>query len=325
MPQLKDCFWNASENRLRAAWRLAVQIALNVGGAIALTAWVVPHTPLDDWPRLAVEAVGYPALLGITLSSVWFAGRFLDRRAWQDFGLTLRQRAWWMDFGAGFTVGFMLVALVMLAATALGVIRLDLTLTSGIRGLAFPAAVLLAAVAYGSVGFFEELARAYHMRNLFEAFGDTRLGLLGAALVAASGAALVSVAMHAGVVVFILYVFVSMSIQGLFYLLTGRIALITGYHIAWDFTLATVFGIEALEQPEYTALLTPRLSELVQVSASGLQVTDPPRLVLVGLAVIVLQIAAWLALLGWVRWRTGGIHIRADMARPTLLPSPHHA
>lgn len=198
MSNLKSYLWNTSENRLRAGWRLALHLVLNIGGAILFVALLIPHTPLAHWPRLAREAAGYPALLAITLFSVWFAGRFLDRRAWRDFGLVLAHRAWWADFGVGFAVAFGLIVLLMAAAAALGIIRFKLTLTSGIAGLSFPAAVLLAAIAYGAVAFFEELARAYQIRNLFEAFGGSRFGLRGAALVATSGAALVSVVMHSG-------------------------------------------------------------------------------------------------------------------------------
>jgi membrane protease YdiL (CAAX protease family) len=319
MPNLRLCLWNTSEKRLRAGWRLALQLALNIGGAIVFVVLVVPYTPLNHWPRLAREAVGYPVLLGITLSSVWFAGHFLDRREWHDFGLVLTQRAWWADFFVGLMVGAVLVVLFMLTATALGIIRLNLTLTSGIAGLAFPIAVLLASVEYGAIGFFEELARAYQIRNLFEAFSGMRFGLWGAACVATGGAALVSVMMHSGGPLFILYVFVSMSVQGLFYLFTRRVALITGYHIAWDFMLATFFGIEALTQAEYTGLLTPQLTDMVRISATGVQVANYLPLVFMGLAGIVLQGAAWLALLGWVRWRMDGVRVQADMVRPTLL------
>jgi membrane protease YdiL (CAAX protease family) len=313
-------FWNTSENRLRAGWRLVLQLALNIGGTIVFIAFVVPYTALNYWPRLAREAVGYPILLLITLFSVWFAGRFLDRRLWRDFGLVLSQRAWWEDFGMGLVVGTGLVVLLIFTAKALGIIQLKLTLTSGIEGLSFPVAVLLSIIGFGAVGFFEELARAYHIRNLFEAFSGTRFRLLGAALLATGGAALVSVIMHSGgMPLFILYVFVSTSIQGLFYLFTGRVALITGYHIAWDITLATIFGIEALTQTEHTGLFTSQLTGMMQMSETGLIINDYFPLALMGLAVIVFQGLAWLALLGWVHWRAGGVHVRAEMAQPTLL------
>lgn len=126
--------------------------------------------------------------------------------------------------------------------------------------------------------------------------------------------------MHSGgMPVFILYVFISMSIQGMFYLFTGRVALITGYHIAWDFTLATVFGIESLLQAEHTSLFTPQSTGLVQVSETGVQVANYLPLVFMGLAIVILHGVAWLVLLGWVRWCTGGVRVRADMAQPTLL------
>jgi membrane protease YdiL (CAAX protease family) len=317
---LIHCFWNTSEKRLRAGWRLILQLALNIGGAIVFIVLVVPYTTLNYWPRLAREAVGYPILLLITLFSVWFAGRFLDRRLWRDFGLVLSQRAWWDDFGIGLVVGTVLVVLLIFTAKSLGIIQLKLTLTSGIEGLSFPVAALLSIIGFGAVGFFEELARAYHIRNLFEAFSGTRFHLLGAALIATCGAALVSVVMHSsGMLLFILYVFVSTSIQGLFYLFTGRVALITGYHIAWDFMLATIFGIEALTQTEHTGLFTSQLTGIVQMSETGVIINNDFPLVLMGLAILVLQVLAWLALLGWVHWRTGGVHIRAEMAQPTLL------
>ncbi len=316
---LRGILWNASENRLRTGWRLLLQLSLNLGGALFFSLWVVPHTILNSWPRLAVESVGYPVLLGVTLLSVWLAGRFLDKRAWGDFGITLTQRIWWVDFGAGCVVGSVLITLLMLTAVALGIIRLNLSFMSGIPGVVFPVAVLLSLLSYGSVGFFEELARAYQMRNLFETFSHTRLGLWGAALVATGGAALVSAVMHsAGMPLFIVFVFISMSFQGLFYLFTGRTALITGYHFAWDFTLATIFGVEALSEGEYTGLFTASMTSLVQINEAGVHSTNNLPLVLMGLVGVLWQVAGWLALLGWVHWRRGGVHVRTDMARTTF-------
>jgi len=318
--RLRDLFWNTPENRLRTGWRLMLQLTLNIGATWLFSLWVVPHTFLNSWSRLAVEALGYPVLFGITLLSVWLAGRFLDRRAWRDFGLTLTQRVWWEDFGAGCGVGFVLIASLVLTATALGILQLTLSFTSGIPGATFLVAVLLSLLSYGSVGFFEEFARAYQIRNLFEALSGTRLGLWGAALIATCGAALVSAVMHsAGMPAFILFVFISMSFQGLFYLFTGRTALITGYHFAWDFTLATIFGTEALSQGEYTGLFTPSFTNLVQMNESGVQIASYLPLVLMGLAAILLQGLAWLVLLGWVHWRRRGVRVRSELARPTPL------
>jgi len=316
MSKLNHYFWNPSEKRLRAGWRLTLQLMLNLGGAIVFVT-LVPHTPLNQWPTLVKDAVGYSILLAITLFSVWFAGCFFDRREWHDFGITPTQLVWWQDFGVGAAVGMGLIILLAGIAVALGIIRLELTFTSGIAGLPFPVAILMTLLTYGAVGCFEESARAYQIRNLFEGFADTRLGLRGAAVISVSGAAMLSVMMHSGTPLFLLYVFVSMSILGLFYLLTGRAAMAMGYHVAWDFTLTAVFGIGALlGESEYVGLFTPHLTDLVQTGGDGVEINGV--LILMATAVVVLQITSWLPLLGWVYWRTGHVRIRAKMAYPTL-------
>jgi hypothetical protein len=144
--------------------------------------------------------------------------------------------------------------------------------------------------------FFEELARAYQIRNLFEGLNGSRLGVWPAALMAVGGAALVSAVMHSssGMPAFILFVFISMAFQGLFYLFTGRTALITGYHFAWDFTLATVFGIEALTEKDFTGLFTASFSNLVQMNVNGIQIGNYYPLVVMGLAGMLFQEFAWL-------------------------------
>lgn len=318
---IKKYFWSSSDGRLRTGWRLLLQLTVNIGGVLLFSLCVVPHSFLNSWPRLAVEAVGYPVYLGITLLSVWLAGRFLDRRAWCDFGLNLTHRIWWEDFGAGFGIGFVFIVLCVLTALMLGIIQLKLGFTSGISGVGFPIAVLLSVLSYGAVGFFEELARAYQIRNLFEGLNGSRLGVWPAALMAVGGAALVSAVMHSssGMPAFILFVFISMAFQGLFYLFTGRTALITGYHFAWDFTLATVFCIEALTEKDFTGLFTASFSNLVQMNVNGIQIGNYYPLVVMGLAGMLFQEFAWLALLGWVHWRRGGIRVRTEMATRTAI------
>lgn len=68
---------------------------------------------------------------------------------------------------------------------------------AGFPGLSFGLAVLLSALVYLCVGTFEEVGRAYHIRNLLE--GTIRgLGLKGATVVAVIGASTISVLMHSG-------------------------------------------------------------------------------------------------------------------------------
>jgi hypothetical protein len=114
--------------------------------------------------------------LGITLLSVWFAVHNLDRRYFSDLGLNLRQKEWWSDFGFGILVGVIVPTGFVLAARSIGWIRLEVRLSIGSAGTPFALALLLALIAYLCVGIFEEVARAYHLRNLFE--GTRKLGVL---------------------------------------------------------------------------------------------------------------------------------------------------
>jgi hypothetical protein len=54
---LTTFFWDSAKSRLRTAWRLLLQVLFNVGGIAVFSGWVIPHTWLNSWPRLAVEAV----------------------------------------------------------------------------------------------------------------------------------------------------------------------------------------------------------------------------------------------------------------------------
>lgn len=168
MRWIEGVFWNGDERRLRAGWRLTIQLVLNLGLALVslrlAAAWTGPVFSESPWFSL----VGAALFLGATLLLVWLAGHFLDRRAFADFGLHPGRRSWWADLGAGLAVGSVVPTAAMLLASAVGWVELEWSPTSGMPGPPFLAAVLLSAVGYVCIGLFEETARAYHTRNLLE-------------------------------------------------------------------------------------------------------------------------------------------------------------
>jgi len=52
---------------------------------------------------------------------------------------------------------------------------------------------------------------------------------------------------------------------------------------------------------------------------NGIQIGNYYPLVVMGLAGMLFQEFAWLALLGWVHWRRGGIRVRTEMATRTAI------
>jgi len=318
MPFTKAAFWNESEARLRAGWRLAIQLTVNLGTA-GLLLWALhlarTHTGLfhADSPWAAVVLV--PGMAAVTLFSVWFAGRFLDRRRFSDFGVDLDRGAWWADFCFGLVVGVALpigfAAIGMVTAS----VRFEPAFTSGFPGLPFGAAALLSATLYLCVGLLEEVGRAYQVRNILEGTAGAGLGLEGTAAVAVMGAAVISVLMHSGNLNFLLFVLLAAALKGTCYLLTGRAAIALAYHAAWDLTMATVLGFSPQDgSSAATVFYVMRFRDPAWASgASDSELTPAAMLIL-----LVLELLALLLILGWVRLRYGEVKLRSDLLKPHL-------
>jgi hypothetical protein len=296
--------WNAAEGRLRAGWRLAIQLACNLGLAMVLW-WALRQAAGDRLAPAAWSGLArYAVLFTVTVLTVAAAARWLDRRPFADLGLHLATPAWWADFAFGVALAVVPIVVVTLLAWALGWVTIRAALASGVPGVALVPALLVALLQYILVAFFEELARAYHMRNLFEGTSG-RLGRIGAAVVAGAGATLISVAMHIGPPLFLFFVFLDMAMNALCYLLTGRIAVATGHHLAWDLVLAVVLvvqGVVPLEWPAALFFVEPADAVLALLRDPGALL-----MVLAIVAVLVYEAVNVLLLLGWVRLRRQGL------------------
>jgi len=161
-------FWNSSEARLRAGWRLAAQLAANLGLAI-LVWWALRRAAggllqAAAWSDLARYAV----LFAATLLTVAAAARWLDRRPFADLGLHPAARVWWADFAFGTVLAVVPIAALALLAWACGWVTIRAAFVSGLVGVALGPALVVALAQYLFVAFFEELARAYQIRNLWE-------------------------------------------------------------------------------------------------------------------------------------------------------------
>jgi hypothetical protein len=210
-------------------------------------------------------------------------------------------------------MGCVMAAGLILLALAVGWARLRWAPFSGVPGMPVAGAMVLSVVMYGCIGLFEELARAYQERNLLEGTYDGPLGRAGSMAVAVACAALVSVVMHSGEFSYLVYVFVASAVLGVFYLLTGRMALAAGVHAAYDLVMLAVIGLGAEEGSTVGALFQVTQDALVSSSERGMALT--PR----GLAlVLVMEVVGLLLGLGWIRLRTGRLGLREGLWRPTL-------
>jgi membrane protease YdiL (CAAX protease family) len=312
---VRTVFWNAAEARPRAAWRLVIQFALNVGLIVLLT-W-----PLGVQSDSAVIArrPGLHVVLSLlrlvaTLGSLWLVGRFVDRRPMADYGLHLGA-AWWADLGFGLALGALLVSGGFLLGLALGWLRVSDTLRPGIEGLPFAVAILIPLGQYLCIGVYEELlSRGYQVRNLSEGFCSDRLGpkpaLWLAVLSSSAFFALLHAADEQATLLSLLSVLLAGLALGLGTLLTGELAIPIGYHIAFNLFADNVFGLGG--QPGTPTFIVVARSDHLAVAGLG-----GPGGGLVGIAGSLL---AMLLIVGWVRWRRGSVCLHTELATPTLLP-----
>lgn len=303
MAFIKFIFWNTVEGRLRAGWRLAIQMGVNIGFylVLRLIAAQAGESATNSFGGIVILA---SAVTGLTLLSVWLAGHFLDHRHFSDFGIQLKHREWWADIGFALLLGLVLPVGAAFLGHGMGWITIEPHFSSGIIGLAFILSVLSSAYLYLCIGIFEEVARAYHIRNLFE--GSRRLNVLVAMAIAIAGAAAISVSMHAGNNLFLLFVFLAAAIKSLTYLLTGRIAIALAHHAAWDFAVATVLGFGAQAGSAEASFFMVHFGDTIQYG-EGVTSLSPAAL----LALISMEIAGLLIILGWIRLRYGKVKLHA--------------
>jgi membrane protease YdiL (CAAX protease family) len=241
-------FWNKGEARVRAGWRLLIQLAL-------LFMLTVPFAMFDslfnDFLPESTIAYGDTILfpLWILLSSiisVWLVGRFVDRRKFADFGLRLNT-SWWVDLGFGVVLAASMITGIFLVEQVLGWVAITGTYSTNIDGWTFMSAIILALVTFILIAASEELtARGYQIKNLAEGLNLRSLGPKWALALAVLLTSVLFGLGHAvnpdATVLSTSGLFLAGIFYGVTYVLTGQLALPIGFHIAWNFFENSVFG-----------------------------------------------------------------------------------
>jgi membrane protease YdiL (CAAX protease family) len=237
---LRRILYNDTEKRLRAPWRLGLQIALLVALAAPfyLAFWSVARHPF--WSAVMFLAKALAVILSLIIAA-WF----FDHRRFSDLGLRLSRR-WWLDCGFGFFLGALLMAGVFMVEYAAGWIEISATFRSD-GPLPFEVAILFMLVVFGLVGFYEEaFSRGYGLRNLAEGLnlpfiGPQRAVVLAWVLSSVFFGIGHATNPHSGLIS-TLGVTAAGLLLGLGYVLTGRLGISIGLHFSWNFFQGNVFG-----------------------------------------------------------------------------------
>lgn len=236
----RGAFWNGREGRFRAFWRAcAVVVVWFVGVALiqSVMRGTLPEQPL----RKIVEG---PVIFLWVVVLVFIAGWFVDRRPVADFGFHFGRR-WLGDLAAGLCIGAILPAGVLLVYLALGWARVDGWFHS--PGGPYALALFASFFYFVMVGFMEEfVVRGFLLRNIAEGLRSRWLSsgvsLVSALVLSSAFFAL----LHGGKATGPEYAYYWLfgALFGLAFVLTGELALPIGIHIAYNFFILNVFGLE---------------------------------------------------------------------------------
>jgi membrane protease YdiL (CAAX protease family) len=306
-------FWNARERRLRAGWRLLIQLVLFLAMLLGLA---VVGRALGQGP--AAVATGTVLYLATGLALAWILARFVDRRRFVDYGFCLDAR-WWLDFAFGLTLGAALMTGIFLTQRACGWLTVAAPAVTE-SGLTAVPAFLLSLFFYAVVSVNEEFAfRGYQLRNLAEGLAGRWLSPRAAiviAWVAISGVFGLAHATNDGATAqsTLNLVLTTGGLLGLPFVLTGELAIPIGLHLSWNLFEGTVYGFPVSGSVPSRRLLIPEQGgpPLWTGGAFG-----PEAGLLATLAAV---IGCGLIAL-WVRARSGGLALRVSLARYDA-PSP---
>lgn len=239
--------------RPRAGWRIVLQLILFLlFSSLMLNA---SDLLIDDSLRM-YRAVA----MGIAgVASVWFAAIVIDRRKLADYGIGWNV-VWKKELGWGLLFGFLAISLIFGVGLMGGWV--EITGYGWDRSADIPYFLWIAnyLVAMLIIGYYEELIfRGYQILNMVEGFQQPNKSLLPAGAYALLISSAIFGIMHGANPnaswISTLNIILAGIILAIPYLLTGRLAISIGLHIAWNFALGGIFGFPVSGVPFRGSLL----------------------------------------------------------------------
>jgi len=313
---IKQAFWNPDEMRLRALFRVPATfglLLLVVSIIVGIVGWV---DGLLGLPAIYPQVVTFGLIIVAFVALAWF----IDRRHMRDMGLGL-DRQWGRDLCAGFAVGGVMVLVTVGVLLAAGLATIGSTYAVEDPQFSFNAGSAAVGVIYGFLFFAvfatleEVLVRGYLLVNVAEGIRRLTDTDRGAVLIAVAGTAGLFGLLHAanpgGTTLSLLNITVAGLFFGLAFVVTDRLAIPIGAHIAWNFGLGSVFGLPVSGLRTDAALLgvEPDGTTLLTGGSFG---PEGGVVMLVGLA------AGVGVFLVWTRQQYGTIAVNERIAIPDL-------
>ena len=248
MKLLINMFWNKEEQRLRAVFRFLIEFSsyFLITNLLAKVVRLFIDYPTEFNGATPLWVIFILILFRFArLITVWISAKYMDKRLFSDLGVTLN-KTWWIELLFGLGLGAIAMSSVFAVQLSLGWVSIKevchVFSSDGSFVISLITYFIFILVAAAVEEFFY---RGYLLQNIAEGLNfknNPNKAIIFAVLLSSilfglthvfnDGATFVSTAniMFAGV-------FLSIG-----YILTGRLAISIGLHIAWNFFQGNIFG-----------------------------------------------------------------------------------
>ena len=312
MQTIAQIFWNPSDKRLRALWRLLLHVVLIFGGmlVVPILLRLFDGSQEGSGPDPIIMMVQQLLNGLVFVAATLIAAKFLDRRNFRDFGMAWDAK-WRLDLYFGLAAGALLMAAIFVFELAMGWVTVD-NLYSNLLPYPFAASILVFVVLFAVVGTYEELVfRGYQLKNIAEGFTFGRFSAKTAVLIALLISSITFALLHAlnpgATVTTTFNIFLGGIFLGLPFVLTGRLAISIGIHVAWNFFEGTIFGFPVSGNVPFTTVFNTTQGGPDQWTGGAFG----PEAGLVGLAAMV---AGSLLSVWWVKRTRGTVGFAPSLA-----------
>jgi CAAX protease family protein len=254
--RLKAVFVSPSEPRLRAGWRLLIQVLMQLGlgfcfGLLLLVVYgMFSGMPADLSGVAFLEFNQVVEFVTIT-GSILLARRFLDKRSFASLGLALDRSAL-RDVLAGIGITLLMMGLIFIAESAAGWLTVSSIAwnTEALPNVALQSALFL--IVFIFVGWNEELmSRGYHLQTI-----ASGLNLIWGLVISSAVFGVLHLGNPHATWVSTVGIFGAGLFLGYAYLRTRQLWLSIGLHIGWNYFEAVVFGFPVSGLQTYHLLRT---------------------------------------------------------------------
>ena len=244
---MKRFFWNAEQGRPRALWRLLIQLIIWLLFLLILQLLFLLFTQKEINPDNVTKADIWLRLISL-LGSLVVMSKWVDKRPFTQYGINLRQKDWWIDFGFGLFLGIIMIVAIFIIFFAADWVEIigwaEIPQEEAVtNNISLSTLTLFAFILFESLWLW-----SYVLRNLAEGFIyldrlNGRIPVIAALLITLIFFIFLQTGENTQVnTILVSNLFRAGLLLALPFILTHRLGMTVGLALGWNLTQDLIFG-----------------------------------------------------------------------------------